>query len=340
MLTVKFDRDKVRLGVTPTLWWNDDFPSIDIGISFEQCISEMALAGFQGCSVGHKYPTDTAVLQRALDAARPACVASRGPARTSRSRPWSRHDAAQLPAIAGIHQGRWADREMVVAELGGSAHPLPVAVFANKPTFDDEQWDDLCRGPQPARQDRRRRGDAAVLPPPHGHRRDDPGGDRSADGLHRPGARCTCCLDTGHAAFAGDDPLYAALRPTPTGSGTCTSRTFGRRWWRRVARGVAVVPAGDRGRSVHGARRRLDRLRADPAGAWPTRGYEGWLVVEAEQDPAKAEPAGVRPQGPPLPPRGPRMVTRRPLSTGPRRSTSASSCSPPTCSRTTRSTPR
>ena len=44
---VQFDRDKVRLGVTPTLWWNDDFPGIDIGIGFEQCISEMALAGFE-----------------------------------------------------------------------------------------------------------------------------------------------------------------------------------------------------------------------------------------------------------------------------------------------------
>src|SRR5947199_6250704 len=63
----KLERDKVRLGVTPTLWWNDDFPSIDIGVSFEQCVSEMALAGYEGCSVGHKYPTDVEVLKKALD---------------------------------------------------------------------------------------------------------------------------------------------------------------------------------------------------------------------------------------------------------------------------------
>lgn len=61
------DPDKIPLGITPTLWWNDDFPLIDIGIPFEQCISEMALAGFQGCSVGHKYPTDPAVLKPALE---------------------------------------------------------------------------------------------------------------------------------------------------------------------------------------------------------------------------------------------------------------------------------
>lgn len=40
--------ERVRLGVTPTLWWNDDFPSIDIGTPFGPCVSEMALAGFSG----------------------------------------------------------------------------------------------------------------------------------------------------------------------------------------------------------------------------------------------------------------------------------------------------
>jgi sugar phosphate isomerase/epimerase len=64
---VQIDRSKVKLGVTPTLWWNDDFPTIDIGVTFEQCVSEMALAGFEGCSVGHKYAKDPAVLSAALE---------------------------------------------------------------------------------------------------------------------------------------------------------------------------------------------------------------------------------------------------------------------------------
>jgi inosose dehydratase len=61
------DREKVKLGITPTLWWNDDFPLIDAGITFGQCVSEMALAGFEGCSIGHKYPTDTDLLRRELE---------------------------------------------------------------------------------------------------------------------------------------------------------------------------------------------------------------------------------------------------------------------------------
>lgn len=42
--------DRVKLGITPTLWWNDDFPAIDIGIPFGEAVSEMALAGFQAAA--------------------------------------------------------------------------------------------------------------------------------------------------------------------------------------------------------------------------------------------------------------------------------------------------
>ena len=62
-----FDREKVFLGITPTGWTNDDMPGLGDDIPFEQCVSEMALAGFEGCSVGHKFPTDPTELKRALD---------------------------------------------------------------------------------------------------------------------------------------------------------------------------------------------------------------------------------------------------------------------------------
>jgi inosose dehydratase len=62
----KLNADKVWIGITPTSWWNDDFLDIDIGVTFGQCVSEMALAGYQGCSVGHKFPTDVEVLKREL----------------------------------------------------------------------------------------------------------------------------------------------------------------------------------------------------------------------------------------------------------------------------------
>ena len=61
------DKNKVKLGIAPIAWTNDDMPDLGAENTFEQCISEMALAGFTGCEVGNKYPRDTAVLKKALD---------------------------------------------------------------------------------------------------------------------------------------------------------------------------------------------------------------------------------------------------------------------------------
>ena len=60
------DKNKVRLGIAPIAWTNDDMPDLGKENTFEQCVSEMALAGFTGSEVGGKYPTDTAVLKLSL----------------------------------------------------------------------------------------------------------------------------------------------------------------------------------------------------------------------------------------------------------------------------------
>jgi inosose dehydratase len=56
----------VSLGIAPIAWTNDDMPDLGGENTFEQCVSEMALAGFTGCEVGNKYPTDKAALKKAL----------------------------------------------------------------------------------------------------------------------------------------------------------------------------------------------------------------------------------------------------------------------------------
>ena len=42
------NKDKVQLAIAPIAWTNDDLPDLGAENTFEQCISEMALAGF-GC---------------------------------------------------------------------------------------------------------------------------------------------------------------------------------------------------------------------------------------------------------------------------------------------------
>jgi inosose dehydratase len=58
----------IKLGIAPIGWTNDDMPELGGDITFEQCISEMALAGYIGCEVGNKYPTeDPSLLKKFLD---------------------------------------------------------------------------------------------------------------------------------------------------------------------------------------------------------------------------------------------------------------------------------
>lgn len=65
----KMDLSKhfIKLGCAPINWTNDDLPELGGELTFEQCVSEMALAGFTGSEVGNKYPTNKEELAKALD---------------------------------------------------------------------------------------------------------------------------------------------------------------------------------------------------------------------------------------------------------------------------------
>ena len=62
-----FAGKNVKLGIAPIAWTNDDLPELGGENTFQQCVSEMALAGFAGSEVGNKYPKDPAVLKPMLD---------------------------------------------------------------------------------------------------------------------------------------------------------------------------------------------------------------------------------------------------------------------------------
>lgn len=283
----RLQREKVRLGVTPTLWWNDDFLSIDIGIPFEQCISEMAYAGFEGCSVGHKYPKDPLVLKAALDL--------RG---LAVSEPWVstyftiramldqtlenvRRQLAFIKAVGG--------HDLVVAEFGQAVNPLPIAVFANRPIFDDAQWQALCDGLNEIGRMANAE-DLRLCYHPHMGT-----GVNIAPEIDRLMAGTKpelvhLLLDTGHLYFAGVDPLHIAT-------------TYGKRIKHvhlKNNRADVVTQAHEQGWSFQTAvENGVFTVPGDPAGcldfppifeALAAAGFEGWIVVEAEQDPAKANP--------------------------------------------------
>lgn len=61
----------IKLGICPIGWTNDDMPDLGKENTFQQCVSEMALAGFKGCEMGGKFPKDVDELKKLF-----LCVAS------------------------------------------------------------------------------------------------------------------------------------------------------------------------------------------------------------------------------------------------------------------------
>jgi inosose dehydratase len=279
------DPKKVPLGITPTLWWNDDFLSIDIGIPFGQCVSEMALAGFHGCSVGHKYPKDPVVLKRELDL--------RG---LRVSEPWTstyftnkgmkqqtidsfKKEMAFIKSLGAT--------DMVVAEFGGAVNPLPVALFANRPIFDAKQWDELFEGLNNLGRISNENQMRLCYHPHMGT------GVMIKEDIDRLMANTDpklvyLLLDTGHLAFAGADPLEVTLQ-------------YGKRIKHihlKDVRADIVKKVRDENLSFQdGIEGGVFTVPGDGAidfvpifEALAAADFEGWLVIEAEQDPAKANP--------------------------------------------------
>ncbi|RRZ89883.1 myo-inosose-2 dehydratase [Erwinia sp. 198] len=61
------NKENVKLAIAPIGWTNDDMPELGAENTFQQIVSEMALAGFTGSEVGSKYPRDPAVLKPMLN---------------------------------------------------------------------------------------------------------------------------------------------------------------------------------------------------------------------------------------------------------------------------------
>jgi inosose dehydratase len=285
--TELFAPGTVSFGVTPTLWWNDDFLDIDIGIPFEQCVSEMALAGYDGCSVGHKYPEDPEELGEAL-ALRDLRI----------SEPWTSTyftiEAMADRTVAEFRKSldfirRMGGTDLVVAELGGSSHQRPVALVENRPIFSDAQWDALTEGLNHLGDIARSEGMRLCY---HHHMGTGVMTRADIDRLMAATDEPTVflLLDTGHLAYAGDDPLACAkdyahrikhlhlknIRRPNLERALQEQLSF----HDAIEAGVFTVP-GDPDGCID-----FEPILRTMADA----GFEGWIVVEAEQDPAKAHP--------------------------------------------------
>ena len=47
------DKNAIQLACAPINWTNDDAPGLGGELTYQQCLSDMALAGFLGCEIGN-----------------------------------------------------------------------------------------------------------------------------------------------------------------------------------------------------------------------------------------------------------------------------------------------
>ncbi len=268
----------VRLGINPIAWSNDDLRELGGETPLETCLSEARAAGFTGIELGHKFPSEPDALRAVL----------------------GRHD---LALVSGWYSTNLLERDAadelaamrrhldllracgcsvaIVAETSLAIHGDRNVPLSQRPVLPAADWPLFTRRMTDLAEAVRAEGISLAY---HHHMGTVVQTEDEIDRLMAlTSSSLTLLLDTGHATFANADPVALARRyrgrishvhckDVRPAAMVQPDRSF----LDSVIAGVFTVPG--------------DGCVDFAAVLAELRGYEGWLVVEAEQDPARAHP--------------------------------------------------
>lgn len=272
-----------QIGISPIGWSNDDLPSLGADTGYEQILSEAQRAGYEGVELGRKFPQDPSVLGPALRHHGLRMVAG-----------W--HGCRLLDDSVDREIGRMEPRldllgkldcpRVVVAEITGAVHRDRNVPLGKRPLLHPEGL--------------RRFGEALTLVADalqargmqmlyHPHMGTAVQSEDDIDALMAcTGESVKLCFDVGHILYARADPFRLLARHRhrighvhlkDVRRGTLQSvEAQNSSFLDAIIEGVFTVP----GDGEFDFERWLSRLFEQP--------YEGWLVVEADQDPDRADP--------------------------------------------------
>lgn len=273
----------LRLGISPLSWTNESILDLGENIPFGQCVTEAAASGYVGLELGRKFPEEPSKILAAL----------------------SRHDLSPVSAwYSGFLSERDVDAEwptvaaasdllvalgckvMVYGECGCGPDLGEEAPMAQRPRTDRIDIQAYAARVTALAERLAARGITLVY---HHHMMQPIETASQIDALmEATGPAVKLLLDTGHLALAGDD--YVPVM---------------HRWWDRVAHihlkdvRQNVLSEMDRSTTtfIDGVRRGMftvpgngDLDFAPVAKQIAQKGYDGWVLVEAEQDPTIALP--------------------------------------------------
>ena len=278
------NKDNIKLGIARIAWTNDDMPDLGAENTFRQCVSEMALAGFSGCEVGNKYPKDVKELKKQLDM-RGLSIANQWFSSFILTQPMEKVERDFAAQCEFLHA--MGAKIIGASEQSYSIQGTDIPVFEGKYVMNAKEWEKLAAGLNKLGKIAQSYGISLTY---HHHMGTVVQTAEETDRLMEmtdPGL-FSLLYDTGHLAYCGEDVTEVLkkhvgrvkhvhlkdIRPDVVNKVRAERLSF----LQGVRAGTFTVP-GDGAIDFAPVFDILDRA-----------GYKGWMIVEAEQDPAAADP--------------------------------------------------
>ncbi|WP_282940030.1 myo-inosose-2 dehydratase [Paenibacillus sp. RC67] len=275
---------KVNYGISAINWVNEDIMELGDHYTAEQVLGDMSRLGFEGTEFCRKFPRDTAELNQLLE--RNGMVLTSQWKSVHFSQPERREEELQAFREHADFLKSMGCRYVVTCETGNAFEDLENNSVRIEP-LTDEQWKHMVNGLNEAGRYCRDNGMQLVY---HYHGETVvESGEEIARLMDSTDPELVHMLyDTGHAYFGGSDPLHILqtyydriryihlkdIRPEVLD----WKRQEGIRFREAVRKGIFTVP----GDGCIDFKPIFNELEA--------RGYEGWMIIEAEQDPSIADP--------------------------------------------------
>ena len=274
---------KAKLGISPIAWWNDDLVELSDDVSLEECLRQAAEAGFTGMETGRRFPMDPKELGAILNRYGISVCGGwfSGLLLDGDMEREKERIAAQMTLFKAMNAPCIIYGETARTIQGDRSKPL-----STKPKLSDEEIKTYARkmtvfGEWCAEQ--------GMPLSYHHHMAAVIETEAELDlFMQYSGEGIPLLYDAGHMAFAGGDVLRVIdkhhkrithvhtkdVRMDVINGLDRTKESF----LDAVIKGAFTVP-GDGSLDFEAIVKRL-----------ASYGYEGWFVVEAEQDPVKAPP--------------------------------------------------
>lgn len=275
----------IHYGTNPIAWSNDDDQTLGANISLQQCLAEAAEIGFDGIEKGHKMPNEG-----------PALKAKLGEYGLSFVGGWystnllvRSADEELRAALAHLEMVRRAGGLVfIIAETSNCIHGQDATPLAESPVLTPEEMKRFGGAVETFAEYITAEGLPLVY---HHHMGTVVETEQEIDAfMAATGPATRLLLDTGHAFFAGADPASLARRYMDR---------IGHIHCKNVRPAVMERVRTERLSFLQGVRAGVFTVPGDPEGGvdFPPvlqvaaeHGYQGWLVIEAEQDPAQRNP--------------------------------------------------